>query len=239
MNIKKEYKDKIIALICTMMPNVDIYLFNTATKNSSTNISIALKGKEKTNTSDLREVENILAAANIPHKINLIDYHSSDEKTKKEIDQYATLWKRAINIVTREKIEEVKNRLIKTYNPLEIYLFGSYVWGNPTKASDLDLLIVVEKSDEKSYKRSIRGSEALIDIDVSTDLLVYTRNEFEKLASEVTTLCHKIKKEGETIYAISWREAPPKNLTKNLKLSSIQAGYKIILKSQIHNRTRI
>ncbi len=40
-------------------------------------------------------------------------------------------------------MEDVKNRLVRAYNPLTIYLFGSYAWGTPTEDSDLDLVIVV------------------------------------------------------------------------------------------------
>jgi predicted nucleotidyltransferase len=104
-------------------------------------------------------------------------------------------------MINKETIEEVKNRLVKVYNPLAIYLFGSYVWGTPTEDSDLDLLIVVDKSDEKSYKRPIIGHNVLFGLDVSKDLIVYTREEFEKRSKDVTTLCHKIKRDGELIYA--------------------------------------
>jgi Polymerase beta, Nucleotidyltransferase len=47
-------------------------------------------------------------------------------------------------MINQAIIEEVKNRLIKTYNPIAIYLFGSHAWGKPDEESDLDLLIVVE-----------------------------------------------------------------------------------------------
>ncbi len=38
--------------------------------------------------------------------------------------------------------------LVETFNPDQIFLFGSYAYGNPTKDSDVDLLIV--KKTEKS-----------------------------------------------------------------------------------------
>lgn len=60
-------------------------------------------------------------------------------------------------MISKETIEEVKNRLVKTYDPIAIYLFGSYAWGHPDDESDLDLLIVVDKSDEKSHRRCIPG----------------------------------------------------------------------------------
>jgi uncharacterized protein len=104
-------------------------------------------------------------------------------------------------MINKEIILEVKNRLIKTYNPIAIYIFGSYAWGKPTQDSDLDLLVVVDKSDEKSYKRPVLGYRALRGLDISKDLIVQTKEEFERSSSNVTSLGHKIKKDGELIYA--------------------------------------
>lgn len=106
-------------------------------------------------------------------------------------------------MLTKETITEVKNRLINAYNPLAIYLFGSYAWGHPTAESDLDLLIVVEKSDEKTYTRPIAGYDALFGMGISKDLIVYTKDEFEKYSNDTTSLCHKIKIDGDLIYARS------------------------------------
>jgi uncharacterized protein len=106
-------------------------------------------------------------------------------------------------MIKEEIIEEVKNRLVKTYNPIAIYLFGSYAWGTPTEDSDLDLLIVIDKSDEKTYTRPIPGYDALFGMGISKDLLVYTKDEFDKYSSRKTSLCFKIKKDGELIYARS------------------------------------
>jgi uncharacterized protein len=106
-------------------------------------------------------------------------------------------------MIEKNVIEEVKNRLIKTYNPLAIYLFGSYAWGTPTKDSDLDILIVVDQSDEKTYRRPIPGQRALFGLEIPKDIIVYTKDEFDKRSKDITTLCYKIEKEGELIYARS------------------------------------
>lgn len=104
-------------------------------------------------------------------------------------------------MINKETIKKICDRLVKTYSPEKIYLFGSAAWGTPNKYSDLDILILVSDSDEKSYKRSIKGELALADIMISRDLLVYTKDEFDFLASDVTSLCYKIKEEGRVIYA--------------------------------------
>ncbi|MFH1644234.1 MAG: nucleotidyltransferase domain-containing protein [bacterium] len=104
-------------------------------------------------------------------------------------------------MINDETIEDVKNRLINVYDPLAIYLFGSYAWGTPTEDSDLDILIIVAHSDEKIHKRSLPASLALIDMKIPKDIVVYTKNEFEKVSGDETTLMYKIKKEGTKIYA--------------------------------------
>jgi len=102
---------------------------------------------------------------------------------------------------TSQILEEVKNRLIAVYRPLCIYLFGSHAWGTPRKDSDLDLMIIVDTSMEKDYKRPLAGITALQGILMPVDILVYTKDEFAQKASHLSTLCHRIQNEGRTLYA--------------------------------------
>jgi len=104
-------------------------------------------------------------------------------------------------MITKEVIENVKKRLVKVYNPVAIYLFGSYAWGSPTEDSDLDLLIVVEKTDQKSYDRPLAAYDALFGMNIAKDIIVYTKEEFEEAAKNKATLGFKIKKDGKLIYA--------------------------------------
>jgi len=105
-------------------------------------------------------------------------------------------------MITKDVIEEIKKRLIQAYNPVAIYLFGSYAWGTPTEDSDLDLLIVVDKSEEKSYNRPLAGYKALRGLElISKDLIIHTKDEFDRISNDTTTLGHKIKKEGKLLHA--------------------------------------
>ncbi len=104
-------------------------------------------------------------------------------------------------MIAREIIKQVVNRLVNTYQPVKIYLFGSYAWGTPTDDSDLDLLIVVDHSDQNAYQRAVAGHHALWGLEIPKDLLVYTEKEFAKEAEDVTTLCHKVTQDGITVYA--------------------------------------
>jgi predicted nucleotidyltransferase len=101
-------------------------------------------------------------------------------------------------------LDEIKTRLVKTYDPVEIYLFGSHAWGTPNDESDIDLLVVVEKSDEpKRFKRSLIGYDALLDLRVANDVVIYTEAEFEDISKDLTSLACKVKRFGKRIYARS------------------------------------
>jgi len=104
-------------------------------------------------------------------------------------------------MITQDIIEEAKKRLIKTYNPVAIYLFGSCAQGVQTKESDVDFFIILESSDEQWYRRPLKGYEALDDLHIPYDLIVYTKNEFQEKIKNVSTLAYKIKEEGKQIYA--------------------------------------
>lgn len=100
-------------------------------------------------------------------------------------------------------LEEVKNRLVKIYNPLEIYIFGSYAWGVPDEESDLDLLVVVDQvgTEIERHRSLVDGYRVLADLRISKDILLFTKQEFDLKADNSTTLIHKIKKQGKQIYA--------------------------------------
>ena len=51
-----------------------------------------------------------------------------------------------MTLITQEQINEVTRRLVETYKPLKIYIFGSYAWGRPNEDSDLDLMVILEQS---------------------------------------------------------------------------------------------
>jgi predicted nucleotidyltransferase len=105
--------------------------------------------------------------------------------------------------ISTEVIEEVKRRLVEVYDPVKIYLFGSYAWGCPTEDSDLDLLIIIDTSDEQRHKRGKQGFLALWGLGISKDLMVYTQDEIEQRASDATSLVHKILQKGKVLYARS------------------------------------
>ena len=102
--------------------------------------------------------------------------------------------------ISNSKIQEAVRRLAETYNPLTIYLFGSYAWGTPHEDSDLDFLVVLDDDVKLNLALQIKGKYALKNIDVSTDIILNHQLFFKERAEHPSTLQHKIIKEGKLVY---------------------------------------
>jgi len=59
--------------------------------------------------------------------------------------------------VLNEEIIAFKERFVQKLNPLKIYLFGSYAYGNPESDSDYDFYIVVDDSKYNTYEISVKA----------------------------------------------------------------------------------
>ena len=96
MSLEQEYKDKIIALISAMMPDVNIYLFGSRARKVHTersDIDIALKGKEKLDRYAVGEIRSVLEATNIPYTVDVVDYYGVNADMREMIDKEGILWK--------------------------------------------------------------------------------------------------------------------------------------------------
>jgi len=103
--------------------------------------------------------------------------------------------------ITEADIEEIKKRLIATYNPLQIYIFGSYAWGLPDEESDIDLMVIVPASDNpKIHQRGYEGNLALKDLDFPKELIILTKEEFETRSNNKNYLAYKVKHHGKCIF---------------------------------------
>ena len=78
---------------------------------------------------------------------------------------------------------------------MRIGYFGSYARGNWGVGSDIDILIVVKDSDLPMGMRALRfETESL---PVPTDLLVYTADEWNAIASSNSKFARMIAREAE------------------------------------------
>ena len=98
-------------------------------------------------------------------------------------------------------LDEITKRLIDLYQPIEIFLYGSYAWGAPSNDSDIDLCIVLKDSDKSQADRIRDGLRALEGIRIPIDLLVLTEYEIEDRKEHPSTLIFKIIHQGKKLYA--------------------------------------
>lgn len=97
-------------------------------------------------------------------------------------------------------IDTAVERLVAEFHPEQIWLFGSYAWGEPDEESDLDFVVVVPESNERPIKRAQRAQRCLIGLGMSKDVLVPTRAEFDRFREVVSSLTYKITREGKVLY---------------------------------------
>ena len=76
-------------------------------------------------------------------------------------------------------LPEMTRRLAAEFAPCQIYLFGSYAWGQPNEDSDVDLFVIVPDSDESSRERGLRARTCLKDLRIAKDILVKTQAEVD------------------------------------------------------------
>ena len=95
-------------------------------------------------------------------------------------------------------IDDIKQRLIKTYNPREIYLLEP----QPENDIDVDIMVIVDHAGlQQRYALMAEGHKALIGIKIPSNILVYTKEEFDDYAADTSTLSYSIKHYGTCIYA--------------------------------------
>lgn len=103
-----------------------------------------------------------------------------------------------IQVLDQKTIEDIKQRLIKIYNPCEIYLLEPQQGGN----IDVDIMVIVEQAGlQQRYAMMAEGHKALIGIKIPKNILVYTKEEFEDYSQDMSTLSYSIKHNGKRIYA--------------------------------------
>jgi predicted nucleotidyltransferase len=102
-----------------------------------------------------------------------------------------------------EVLPEIVRRLVAEFDPEEIILFGSRAWGQPHADSDYDLMVIVSMSDERPTRRATKAYERLRGIGVPTDVIVSTRQEFDRFSGVVSSLQSQILKQGKVLYGRS------------------------------------
>jgi len=99
------------------------------------------------------------------------------------------------------RLGEVVRRLVNVYAPERVFLFGSMARGDASPDSDYDLMVIVPDDAPAHRRDSGRAYEHLWGIDAAVDVLVWTRNSFDRRVHIVSSLPATILREGKLLYA--------------------------------------
>lgn len=98
-------------------------------------------------------------------------------------------------------LKEILRRLIDTFQPERIYLFGSKARGEAGPDSDYDLLVVVSDETPPERRRSRLAYQVLRGTRTAADVLVWTREAFDSRLHLPASLPAIIVREGKLLYA--------------------------------------
>jgi uncharacterized protein len=101
--------------------------------------------------------------------------------------------------------KELVKRLVEEFQPEAIYLFGSYAWGTPGVGSDIDLMVIVQESEQTPSRRSARAHRSLRGLLVPVDILVKTLDEFNRYRSVYASLESQVAEKGKLLYGTERR----------------------------------
>ena len=101
--------------------------------------------------------------------------------------------------VTSKKVEETLRRIIDVAHPTRVIVFGSYARGEITENSDLDILVIKPKvqnrySEIKCITKALRG------LMLSVDLLLVDENELKQWCEVPGSVYRTAVREGKIIY---------------------------------------
>jgi predicted nucleotidyltransferase len=101
-----------------------------------------------------------------------------------------------IEISKRKKKEIAKllNKLKKELKVEEAYIFGSRVYGNPLRESDIDILIVSDEFKNKGFVENMIRVSMLLDGNLDVEIFPYTREDLIKYKGKKIVITEALEK---------------------------------------------
>lgn len=104
-------------------------------------------------------------------------------------------------MITEIEIQDITKRIVEFIHPQKILLFGSYANGSPDEHSDLDLLVIVDKSDLPKRRREVLLYGWLgTQYNFPKDILIRTVSEVEEWKNVRQAFITIINNEGKVLY---------------------------------------
>jgi predicted nucleotidyltransferase len=102
-------------------------------------------------------------------------------------------------VIQRRQIRKFADEIVRQFRPHKIVLFGSYAYGRPTADSDVDLLVIMDRTRYRGERMSVRIRHA-VPRDFPMDLLVRTPAEVGKRLRWGDCFMKEVLEKGEVLY---------------------------------------
>lgn len=102
-------------------------------------------------------------------------------------------------MISQEILNEATRRLVEKFHPEKIILFGSHARGTADGRSDIDLL-VISHIKEKRRKLMVEMNRVLTELEYAFDIIILTREEFERDRKIPGTIGRYASREGKILY---------------------------------------
>jgi predicted nucleotidyltransferase len=76
-------------------------------------------------------------------------------------------------------------------------------WGQPRPDSDYDLFVIVSEGKERPLQRAVKAHECLGELGIAKDVLISTRERFDRFSRVLASLEAKIRDRGVVLYGRS------------------------------------
>lgn len=104
-------------------------------------------------------------------------------------------------MITEEQIQAVGRCIVEGYAPDRIILFGADAYGEPTEASDLDLLVVKSGLGSTRQERALAVRRLVRGAGIPMDILVRTPAEVATAAEVRFSMEAQAATKGRLLYA--------------------------------------
>ena len=102
-------------------------------------------------------------------------------------------------MVRRAQIKQFSQAVAQKFRPQRIILFGSYAYGKPTEDSDVDLLVIMNRTRHRGERMSLRIRHA-VPRNFPLDLLVRTPAEVAKRLHWGDCFLREVFEKGKVMY---------------------------------------
>ena len=116
-----------------------------------------------------------------------------------ETDRVTDTARLIIPDVTDTLISEMVSKIVKHFHPDKVILFGSRAWGEPTRESDLDLLVVMDV-DGSPIRKASEISRIARPRFLPMDIIVRTSDEIEHRIGIGDPFIKRIMNRGKVLY---------------------------------------